>query len=267
MEIDTPAPSLLERMGEAKKGGGGGGGGRLFAAARRSASAPYLKRRDVLGSSNADADGVWKHDKHESVNGNGGSLAARLQVRSRDARPRPDLSMVESHIRKTITPGLSIKGASVPSEPIVEVKGLVAGTTPEDVKAIFQSCGPITKAKLASTATPQAPHVLLFYEKREDAMNAINKFNGLNADGQKLAVNLYTLEQKIQSSGKNEDLLLQNEPSGGRMYSDQIAAMDPRAQIVIGDFTPDSSSTRPGRGRGGRRGGRGGRRGGKMEID
>lgn len=55
------------------------------------------------------------------------------------------------------------------------------------------------------------------------------------------------------------------------MYSDQIAATDPRAQIVIGDFTPDPLQSRPGRGgRGGRRGGRGargGRRGGRMDVD
>lgn len=37
MEVDTQAPSLLERIGDSKKGGN-----RLFAAARRSASAPYV---------------------------------------------------------------------------------------------------------------------------------------------------------------------------------------------------------------------------------
>lgn len=56
------------------------------------------------------------------------------------------------------------------------------------------------------------------------------------------------------------------------MYSDDIVATDPRAQVMVGDFTVDEPP-RVGRGRGGGRGrrGRGVRRsggvGGKMDID
>jgi len=262
MEVDNTALSLLERMGGPRRGGVRSG------VARRSASAPYQNRRDALGSSNADTDGMWKHDKHEESAG--GSLAARLQ--GREARPRPDISIVQNHIRPTRTAipatTLAIKGASAPIEPIVEVKGLVAGTTPEDVKAIFQSCGAITKAKLASTSTPQSPHVLLYYTKQENALSAVSKFNGLPADGQKLQVAMYSLEQKVQSGGKNEDLLIPQQQTSGKMYSDEIAATDPRAHVVVGDFTP-SPPSRGGRWGRGRRGRGGPRRGGtsRMDID
>ena len=55
------------------------------------------------------------------------------------------------------------------------------------------------------------------------------------------------------------------------MYSDEIVATDPRAQVMVGDFTDEPP--RPGRGRGGGRGrrGRGVRRSeaasGRMDID
>lgn len=57
------------------------------------------------------------------------------------------------------------------------------------------------------------------------------------------------------------------------MYSDDIVATDPRAQVVMGDFTVDEP-TKGGRGRGAGRGrrGRGGARrsgatGSKMDVD
>ncbi|KAF8484110.1 hypothetical protein JB92DRAFT_2821718 [Gautieria morchelliformis] len=252
-------------MGDSRRGGGS-----RLVGARRTASAPYQKRRDALGSSNADADGIWKHDRHEG----GGSLASRMQAK--EVRPRPDLSAVQSALRSAAPDvrGLSIKGAGQPAQPIVEVKGLVSGTTAEDVKAIFQSCGPISKARLSSTSTEQSPHVLLYYENRENALNAVTKFNGLPADGQKLVVVLasqnLSIQERVYSAGKNDDILATEQPSG-KMYSDDIVASDPRAQVVMGDFTVDEPAR--GRGRGGGRGRRGrvGRRsgatGGRMDVD
>ena len=73
---------------------------------------------------------MWKHDRHEG----GGSLASRLQAK--EVRPRHDISIIQSVIRSTAPDarGLSIKGAGQPVQPIVEVKGLVSGTTADDVK-------------------------------------------------------------------------------------------------------------------------------------
>ncbi|KAF8583834.1 hypothetical protein K439DRAFT_1634055 [Ramaria rubella] len=228
------------------------------------------QKKDTLGSSNADADGMWKHDRHE---GAGGTLASRLQGKE-SPRPRPDLSIVQSVLRNVAPDarGLSIKGAGLPQQPIVEVKGLVAGTTAEDVRAIFQTCGPILKARLSNTSTEQSPHVLLYYEKREHAQSAVSKFNGLPADGQKLSVVLssqsLSVEERVYSDGKNVDILVSEQPSG-KMYSDDIVASDPRAHVLVGDFTVDepTNSGRVGRGRGRR--GRGGARraAGRMEVD
>jgi RNA recognition motif len=85
-------------------------------------------------------------------------------------------------------------------------------------KAIFQSCGPISKARLSSTSTEQSPHVLLYYENRENALNAVTKFNGLPADGQKLVVVLasqnLSIQERVYSAGKNDDILATEQPSG-----------------------------------------------------
>ncbi|KAF8526031.1 hypothetical protein BU17DRAFT_83541 [Hysterangium stoloniferum] len=255
MEVDSPnpTPSLLERLGEPRRGGARG-------AARR-ASAPYQKRDShALGSSNADADAVWKHDKHEPL-----KLSERL---GREARPRVDTSNVRRALGQNstlVSEGLNIKGAS---SSIVEVRGLVAGTTPEDVKAIFQSCGTITKATIANTSDPRSPHVHLYYTQPEHAQAAVNKFNGLPADGQKLSVTIFSMAQQIATVGKNQDLLdIAPARPVGKMYSDQID--DPRASVAVGDFTPDESSKGWRGGGRGRRGRGGFRRGtlGKMEID
>lgn len=85
-------------------------------------------------------------------------------------------------------------------------------------KAIFQNCGPISRARLASTSTEQTPHVLLYYEHREHALNAVAKFDGLPADGQKLVVALasqnLSIQERVYSAGKNDDLLATEQPSG-----------------------------------------------------
>lgn len=167
-------------------------------------------------------------------------MASRLQAK--EVRPRPDISIVQSVLRNAAPDarGLSIKGAGQPAQPIVEVKGLVSGTTADDVKvwyregchiyihvlavlmslfkAIFQNCGPISKARLSSTSTEQSPHVLLYYENREHALNAVAKFNGLPADGQKLVVFLtsqnLSIQERVYSGGKNDDILGTEQPSG-----------------------------------------------------
>lgn len=75
---------------------------------------------------------MWKHDRHEEVAG--GPLAARLH--NREARPRPDTSLVTKALgfKAQQQPSLSIKGASETDERVIEVKGLVAGTSADDVK-------------------------------------------------------------------------------------------------------------------------------------
>ncbi|KIJ51326.1 hypothetical protein M422DRAFT_776602 [Sphaerobolus stellatus SS14] len=263
MEIDSSVPSLLQRLEEPRKGAG-----RLLGA-RRSA-APYQKRRSASAPEPAEPEGVWKHDKFEEVSG--GPLAARLF--DREVRPRTDLSAVNKALgvgpSSSRLSGLSIRGAS--SDPTVIVSGLVAGTTVDDVKAIFQGCGTINKAVAHSTSTPQIPVVALHYARREDAQKAIDNFNGQVADGSPLKVvfasnDPASVREKVLSGKKNEDLLASStERVAGKMYSDSM--VDGRTPPAIGVFDPPSRPGRGGRGGRGRRGGRGGRRGGSgMEID
>jgi hypothetical protein len=83
---------------------------------------------------------------------------------------------------------ISIKGASSSPQNVVDVKGLVAGTTADDVKAIFVSTGAITNAKLIGPKND--PVVRITYKDPQGAKEAIEKYHGQNADGKKLEVKL-----------------------------------------------------------------------------
>lgn len=102
-----------------------------------------------------------------------------------------------------------------------------------------------------------------------------------------------SIQDRVYSGGKNDDILVTEQPSGyglltmpgvckgtdipdhsRKMYSDDIVATDPRAQVVMGDFTVDEPTRGRGRGGGGGRGKRGrgtarraGATGTKMDID
>ena len=53
--------------------------------------------------------------------------------------------------------------------------------------------------------------MILYYENRDHALEAVAKYNGLPADGQKLSVMLVpqslSVQDRVYSGGKNEDIL------------------------------------------------------------
>ena len=88
---------------------------------------------------------------------------------------------------------LSIKGASSSSQGnVVEVTGLVRGTTPEDVSAIFKRCGAITNTK----SVPSAPAyhdcvtIRVTFKAPASAAVAVQKFHNQPADGKTLNVRI-----------------------------------------------------------------------------
>jgi len=132
-----------------------------------------------------DVDSQWSHDMFESHN----SLSARLNITP--AAPKTNLNPIAQKAIRDATAAsrsdssLSIKGAGSQGN-VVEVSGLVSGTTAEDVAAIFKRCGQITDQK--SVANKADPKIRITFKTPASATSAVQKFNNQPADGKILSV-------------------------------------------------------------------------------
>ncbi|KAG8988077.1 hypothetical protein FRB90_002971 [Tulasnella sp. 427] len=238
------------------------------------------------------ADGNWVHDKFAEINdipAAGGALASRISggvatgsdgagaklfARALDGG-RP--SGVGPMRRAASGGSLSIKGASAPQSTILEIKELVAGTSADDVKAIFSQCGIIRDAWTLPSGNSETTVIRVKFAERDGMLKAIKQFNGQVADGRTLSVKEVgpARQKDLIDEGMEED----NEASGskGRMYSDgipggKIVSEPPKIEKLEKiDLVNDKWSRGGGRGgsrgRGGRgRGGRG-RGGNNMQLD
>ncbi|KAG6884238.1 hypothetical protein C0993_000183 [Termitomyces sp. T159_Od127] len=244
-----------------------------------SRSSPYTRQRTPRGN----IDSQWTHDLYDS-----GSLSARLG--SKPAPPRLSIPAITQKALRDATepsprprpnPGdLSIKGASS-SANVVEVANLLSGTTPNDVAAIFGSCGEITASRLVTPADAQSPRIRLTYKSPAHAAAAVAKFNNQPADGNVLSVRIIGATSAaaglgvrlggadglglVRQEGSVDVLMDSSEDSGSKMRSDSLRS-DPRAQVLVAppganpaDYT--QAATNSGSRRGGRSGRGGGRRG------
>ena len=104
--------------------------------------------------------------------------------------PKTNFARADRALREaTGTPSssLSIRGASTRN--VVEISGLVPGTSPADVQAIFKQCGIITN----DTTMPgnrDGVTVRLTLKAEKDALDSVKKFNGQVADGRELKVSI-----------------------------------------------------------------------------
>jgi hypothetical protein len=176
---------------------------------------------------------------------------------------------------------INIKGASGGMGNVVEVRGLVAGTSADDVKAIFQQCGPVTESKLMSPKTAADVVVRVVFKNPKDAQTAVAKFDGQNADGKRLGVKILgsvsaDLSHRLGNPPTIDgsvDILLGDSNGGSKMRSDAIMAVDSRATVMTappGTQPAEQAQGRNARGRGRGRG-RGSRRrareGPTMDVD
>lgn len=253
-----------------------------------SRSSPYNRpNRPPKG----DSDAQWSHDLYEDPDRP--SLSSRLTLNA--AQPRkPDSRLAQRALRDATGDGkgLSIKGASsAPLGNVVEVKGLVRGTTAADVEAIFKRCGTIVSSETASAKASENVIVRLTFKQVANAEAAVAKFNGQPADGKILQVNIVGTKA-VGLSGRlagvdvvedSVDVLMEGgDESASKMRSDSIIASDPRASVLVAppgtdpkQYSQQSNSRadaqkwqrggRSGRGRGGR--GRRGGGGAGMDID
>ena len=134
-----------------------------------------------------DVDSPWTHDLYEP-----GSLSARLT--DKPTAPKINLNAITQKALRDATASsnpsqLSIKGAgSAAKGNVVEVGGLVPGTTAEDVAAIFKRCGEITSSK--SVSGDDDVCIRLTFKIPTSATAAVQKFNNQPADGKVLSVRI-----------------------------------------------------------------------------
>lgn len=262
----------------------------------RGATAPYNRANRMP---KGDVDSTWSHDLYESHN----SLSARLS--NHPIVPKANFSNIAQKAIKDATgptrsdSNLSIKGAGSQGGNVVEVSGLVSGTTPEDVAAIFKRCGQITDQKATSTKAEDV-RIRITFKTSAFAAAAVQKFHDQPADGKILSVKIVGTSSTgislggrlggtdglglVREEGSVDVLMETDKDSGSKMRSDSLIHEDPRAQVLVAppgtnpaDYLPPTPESRGGgrgrrggfgRGRGGRRGRRGSNSGsGQMDVD
>jgi hypothetical protein len=119
--------SLLERMSVDTAPGVGP----VRSRPRRAGSAPYTR------PPKGDINSPWKHDMFQQSSESGKSLSDRLDTSSKDAPPKMNFGGAVKALKEATGQAadkeLSIRGASTRGN-VVEVTGLVKGTTAEDVE-------------------------------------------------------------------------------------------------------------------------------------
>jgi len=239
-----------------------------------------------------DSDAQWSHDLYEDPDKP--SLSSRLST-SAAAPRKADSTLVQRAIKEaTAASGISIKGASSSAAGnVVQVDGLVKGTTPADVEAIFRRCGPIISSALVKNETSDDVTVRLTFKEAAHAAAAVEKFDKQPADGRILRVVIVGVQSVglsgriggvdlVNENGSVDVLMGADNNAGSKMRSDLIMNSDPRAMVLVSPPGADSKSlgqqnlSRPEIQRwqrGNRRGGRG-RRGGpsgggasSMDVD
>ncbi|KAJ3934521.1 MAG: hypothetical protein NXY57DRAFT_666748 [Lentinula lateritia] len=275
--------SLLERMNVSNSGSGPVRSTKMGNTSR--SNAPYAR------SARGDVDSAWSHDLYAQHN----SLSARLNLPASKPTLPPDAthaskSLAQKAFRDALSfsapstsrgarggEELNIKGAGS-SGNVVEVSGLVDGTTAEDVSAIFKRCGDILQSKLISRRNEEV-RIRITFKLAASAAEAVKVFNGVPADGKTLSVAVVgatsagtSLLGRFGKDGLglvrqegSVDVLMDSDDtlSGSKMRSDALTS-DPRAQVLVAPpgADPKDYIQAPARGRGGRGRGRGGRRGG-----
>jgi len=265
--------SLLDRMNIPAKRAGGVGPVRPKSSNRAS---PYNREQGRESRTpKGDVNSTWSHDLFEGSR----SLSERLSSSSSVA-PKANFGVAQKALKDAIATeepgvgGLNIKGASnVKEGNVVQVSGLVKGTTPADVEAIFKRCGPILSSKLHSSPSSDSVSIRIIFKQPVAATAAVQKFHGQQADGRTLNVTIVGgaavslggrlglgLGLRESGAGSVDVLMESGDTSGSKMRSDSIVASDPRATVLVAppgtdpkDYT--QQQFRPRRGGGGRRGG------------
>ncbi|KAI6007791.1 hypothetical protein F5J12DRAFT_91562 [Pisolithus orientalis] len=199
-----------------------------------------------------DPNAQWSHDLYDDASSP--PLSSRIVSSGRPAEKSRLLSSYSALFVKPLqatshaanSGSLNIKGASGSSGNVIQVEGLVKGTTAADVEAIFRRCGAILSSELASSSASSNVIVRLTFKKPADAHAAVSKFDGQPADGRILRVRVVGVQAVSlpgRIAGVNDivdgegsvDVLMGGDgtESGSKMRSDSIMANDPRATVLV----------------------------------
>jgi hypothetical protein len=145
--------SLLERMNVDPAPGVGP----VRSKPRRAGSAPYTR------PPKGDINSPWKHDLYQQGAESAKSLSDRLDIPSKDTPPKMNFGSAAKALREATGQGvdkeLSIRGASTRGN-VVEVTGLVKGTTAEDVEVGKCSVGRLSTSCVFGPIPPRGKSVV-----------------------------------------------------------------------------------------------------------
>ena len=154
--------SLLERMNVDPAPGVGP----VRSKTRRAGSAPYTR------PPKGDINSPWKHDMYQQGAEPGKSLSDRLDAPSKDAPPKMNFGSAVKALKEATGLGadkeLSIRGASTRGN-VVEVTGLVKGTTAEDVEVSSREIGLLLCEGRSVSRRPQRSIIENVFFAREPA--------------------------------------------------------------------------------------------------
>ncbi|KAH9073094.1 hypothetical protein EDB83DRAFT_2360811 [Lactarius deliciosus] len=231
---------------------------------RRADSAPYSR------PPKGDINSPWKHDMYQQASESGKSLSDRLGAPQNDTPPKMNFGGAVRALKEATGSAtdkeLSIRGASTRGN-VVEVTGLVKGTTAEDVEAIFKRCGPITQSSVKQSHGNADVTVRLTFKQENDAREAVRVFDQQVADGRTLGVRVVggvnaslsgRLSMGVVDGSVDALMEIDTDTGSSKMRSDDIISRDPeaaaRAHILVAPPGADPKDYLPSSGRGRGRG-------------
>eukprot|EP00040_Diaphanoeca_grandis_P025383 m.140541 g.140541 ORF g.140541 m.140541 type:complete len:226 (+) comp30123_c1_seq8:1161-1838(+) len=158
------------------RGGRGGGGGR----ASRGRARGGRGRGVTAGKTQPTVvpAGRWKHDMFSGPRAKRGQMASANVVQRRRLAPAgPKIMNLKPKKRVA-------KAAPLTTGTVLRVTNLDDGVTASDMKELFESEGTLKKVVMTST------HCDITFQVKEDAVQAMQKFNGVTLDGEQMKIKL-----------------------------------------------------------------------------
>ncbi|KAI1744077.1 hypothetical protein F4680DRAFT_406120 [Xylaria scruposa] len=167
------AESQAKKRGNRPRRGGGGGSGSGSRQPRERERDSY-PRDGVRKSTRDDRRGLdsdWVHDKFEGFH-------SRDRTRNHRRRHSPE-------------PTQDGRGTKL------KVENLHYDLSQSDLEGLFSKIGPVVKVELLYDRAGRSDGVaFVTYESRDDALDAINEFNGANAKGQPIRISIVSSQPR-----------------------------------------------------------------------
>ncbi|KAH3762370.1 polymerase delta-interacting protein 3 [Pelomyxa schiedti] len=168
--------------------------GATFRPSRRNRGGRYGDVQEVGG------EDVWPHDFYDEVEAMTDANLVGSTLASGGNRRRGGGSDVMSRLGPRVGNGI-IEGSAL------QVAGLRPNVTEQDMQVLFSKVGPLVTCRLMYDARSSRPLGIaeVVFKHADDAMEAINKYNGVMLDGVPMKIHhkgtvLYTSQQNMKES-------------------------------------------------------------------